>query len=151
MQPFNPAYFNAFKASILAHNWQSGEIMISICTYEGYPNTSELIAQFFEQEAIHCQSADIPFTPISKNDALTSIAFGLSTKVNYTEVGLEFSPQEQKKYAFGFLNFFNNPQYYTIDTDIWQQVDLSNHYYQRGGALLIDSKQIGLFWVNDIY
>lgn len=151
MKKFNPSYFNAFKETILSHRWMSGEIMISICTYEGYPNTSELIALFFEQEAIHCKTTPIPFNSISKSDALTSIAFGLSTKVNHTEVGIEFSPQEQKKYAAGFLNFFNSPQCYTIDTDIWQQVDLSNQYYQRGGSLLIDSKQIGLFWTNDIY
>ncbi len=96
-------------------------------------------------------SPKYPVKEISKNEAIESISYGLSIKLNYTLVDREFNKSDQNKAAWGFLSFFKNPKFYSGEPGIWQTVDISNEFYEAGGAILIDSEKIGLFWVNDIY
>ena len=76
---------------------------------------------------------------------------GMSTKINYTTIDLEFTSSEQNKYAHGFLDFFDNYKCFTTESRLYQEnLDL-NDFWEVGGTIVVDDTKIGVFWINDLY
>ncbi len=152
MRIFNPKYFNDFKESIASHNFKSGEILLFICEHDKNRHDFEsLIKNFFKETNIQTEDKEFNVSKLGRKEAIESIKFGLSTKANYTCIDQEFKVVDRNKYSNGFITFFNNPDFYSIDTRIFKtDLDL-NDFWEIGGSILIDDHKIGIFWVNDLY
>jgi hypothetical protein len=88
---------------------------------------------------------------MSEADALKSIKYGLSSKLNYTKLDKEFSQSDQNDLAFTFLQLFEKPSFYTVNSRVYKSdLDLGD-FWESGGAILVDKERIVIFWTNDLY
>ncbi|NMM50770.1 hypothetical protein [Marinigracilibium pacificum] len=152
MKIFNPNYIIEFRNAIESHNLKSGEIILQICEHDGYrDNYINLIKDFFTKTNIHLEKESFDINRIKRNEAISAIKFGLSTKPNYTSIDKEFNESDKNRYANGFIDFFINPDFFSVNVRIFNKdLDL-NDFWETGGAILIDDNKIGLFWINDLY
>jgi hypothetical protein len=137
---------------VASHGRQSGEIILAVAplTASSYAVTA-VVATFFAQQAIHVFPADLPLSEVPYQQAVASMKYGLSSKINYTRSKREFSASDQNRLVHAFLRLFEKPRFYSTDARIYQaDLDLED-FWESGGALVIDEQLIGLFWGNDLY
>lgn len=152
MKKFDPKYFQDFKEAITSHNLISGEIILAIWEHDKNKfQINELLPELLKVEDLKIEDQNFKLEEISKKEAIESIKYGMSTKVNYTMIDREFSPSEQNQYAHGFLDFFTDCKYYITKSRLYHdELDL-NDFWEMGGAIAIDNEKIGIFWINDLY
>jgi len=152
MKKLEASYFQDFKEAVISHHLRSGEIILDIWEHDKSKyQIPEVFDELILTKELQCAFPQYELTEISKKEAIESIKYGLSTKVNYTAIDRPFTNQEQNKYAHGFLDFFHDGQFYTTAAWLYQkELDL-NDFWEVGGAIVGDDKKIGLFWINDLY
>lgn len=140
------------RHEIQSHGRQSGEIILEVSPLTASPYAiAAVVATFFAQQAIHLFPASSPVTEVPYQQAVASMKYGLSSKINYTRSKREFSPSDQNRLVHAFLRLFEKPRFYATSARIYQaDLDLED-FWQSGGALVIDEQLIGIFWGNDLY
>lgn len=152
MQKITSKYFIDFKKEILEHKLISGEIILFLYSHRKNKHQPKiLIEELFELENIKIENRDLTLEKVSSDEMINSIKYGLSSKMNYTRIEVEFDTTKQNKYAFGFTALFENPTYYKTDNKIYiENLDLDD-FWETGGGIIIDDKHIGIFLINDLY
>lgn len=140
------------RNDINSHGLISGEIIIQFDDINPNSRNIKLIVDnFFEHNSIKTFPIDYNITEIAEKEALSSIIYGLSEKPNYTKINKPFIKTDQNKFAYTFIQLFDNPKYYSINTRLYKtDLDLED-FWESGGAIVIDKCSIGLFWTNDLY
>ncbi len=152
MQKITSKYFIEFRKKIIEHNLISGEIILHLYSHSEKPYKPRLlINKLFEAENIKVENDKFDVKKITVNQLKNSIKYGLSTKLNYTKIEVEFDSLQQNKYAYEFINLFTNPMCYKIDSRIYiNDLDLDD-FWEVGGGIIIDNTQVGIFLINDLY
>ncbi|RZK31928.1 MAG: hypothetical protein EOO63_02875 [Hymenobacter sp.] len=137
---------------VQAHGRQSGEIILELAAVTASRYAIEpLLATFFAQQAIQVSLTDSPMSEITYQQAVTSMRYGLSSKINYTRIKQAFSPSDQNRIVHSFLRLFQQPRFYSTDARIYQaDLDLED-FWESGGAIVVDEQAIGILWTNDLY
>lgn len=140
------------KSRIASHGLKSGEVIVfcnDLANHERH--VKQIVNTFLRNNSIHTEPSEFELTEISKDEALKSIKFGLSTKPNYTAIDKEFSQSDQNELAFTFLQLFDKPKFYALDSRVYKtDLDITD-FWESGGAIVIDKERIGIFWTNDLY
>ena len=137
---------------VQAHGLISGEIILELArlTASRYA-VGLLLADFFAQQAICISPEDDSVSEITYQQAVASMKYGLSSKINYTRINRAFTPSDQNRIVHAFLRLFNNPRFYSTSARIYRSdLDLED-FWESGGAIVIDDQAIGILWVNDLY
>lgn len=144
--------FEYFQEAVLSHHFKSGEIILLIYEYDKKKyNFESLIRHFFQVSNIETESSVFNVSRLEKFEAIESIKYGLKTKANYTCIEKEFTDSDKNRYSNEFIAFFENPEFYTIDTRIFK-ADLNlNDFWEVGGSIIVDDSKVGIFWINDLY
>jgi len=152
MQKIISKYFTEFKKGIIAHHLVSGEIILHLYSHTETPHKPRpLINKLFELENIKVENPNFDIKKITVNQLMNAIKYGLSTKLNYTKIKVEFDSFKQSKYSLEFINLFESPMCYKIDTRTYvNNLDLDD-FWEVGGGIVIDNKHIGIFLINDLY
>ena len=135
-----------------SHLLKSGEVILQFDQIKTHPkNLKDIIETFFEINSIKTVTKQFDIVEISKDEAINSIIYGLSIKPNYTLIATPFTKSGQNKFAFNFVQLFDNPTFYSVNTRLYK-TDLNlGDFWESGGAFGIDKNMIGLFWINDLY
>jgi hypothetical protein len=143
---------DGLKAKVKSHNLKSGEVIL---LYDKIDNKkteiSETVKDFFAVHSLMTYPAMFTITEINYNDAVNSMKYGLATKPNYTVIETEFSTSDQSQIVYNFLQLFDNPNFYSIDTKLYKEALDLNDFWECGGAIVIDKNAIGILWTNDLY
>lgn len=140
------------KEKIASHHLKSGEVILLYDEADkNITEVSRAIEIFCTKHTLKIYPAHFKVTEISHQQAVNSIKYGLSTKPNYTSVGIEFSASAQNQIVYSFLQLFNNPRFYSIDSKLYQTALDLDDFWESGGAIVIDKHSIGILWVNDLY
>jgi len=152
MQKIVSKYFTEFRKEIIDHNLMSGEIILHLYSHNENPYKPRLlINKLFNSEDIKVQDKNFDIEKTTVNQLTNSIKYGLSTKLNYTKIESEFDSSKQNKYSIEFINLFLTPMCYEIESKIYvDNLDLDD-FWEVGGGIIIDSKHIGIFLINDLY
>lgn len=152
MKAIDSNYFEEFKESTISHNLKSGEIIIFIYNHNiNQHHTDRLIREFLLETGIKISNPSFHVSKYNKPDAIKSMKYGLSTKPNYTSIDKEFNESDINSIVNRFIEFFNSPNFYSINSKIYlNDLDL-NDYWETGGSILIDKDKIGILWINDLY
>lgn len=137
---------------VQSHGLVSGEIILELAglTASRY-DIGLLLADFFAQQGIRISSEDALVSEMTYQQAVASMKYGLSTKINYTRINQEFSPSDQNRIVHAFLRLFDKPRFYFTSARIYRaDLDLED-FWESGGAIVIDAQSIGILWVNDLY
>jgi hypothetical protein len=137
---------------VQSHGLQSGEIILELAATTASRYAVEpLLATFFAQQAIWVLPAGLPVSEITYQQAVASMKYGLSTKINYTRITREFSSSDQNRIVHSFLRLFDQPRFYSTSARIYQSdLDLED-FWESGGAIVIDDHAIGILWANHLY
>lgn len=140
------------QQEVQAHGLQSGEIILELAAVTASRYAVEpLLVTFFAQHAIQVSPKGVPMGEITYQQAITSMKYGLSSKINYTRIKREFSPSDQNRIVHSFLRLFEQPRFYSTAARIYQSnLDLED-FWESGGAIVIDEHAIGILWTNDLY
>lgn len=135
-----------------SHGLKSGEVIIELGEIQQHHREIEkIVVDFFRLHQIKTASKQFEIIEISEKEAINSIIFGLSTKPNYTLIEKQFSMSDQNKLAYNFVQIFENPTFYSVETRLHKSdLDLSD-FWESGGAIAIDKNLVGIFWTNDLY
>jgi hypothetical protein len=137
---------------VQTHGRHSGETILELdaVTVSRYA-IKPLLATFFAQHAIQVSPAGLPINEITYQQAVASMKYGLSSKINYTRIKREFSPSDQNRIVHSFLRLFEQPRFYSTSARIYKSnLDLED-FWESGGAIVIDEYAIGILWTNDLY
>lgn len=148
----NIAIIDLLRRMIAQHHLLSGQVIFEFDSLENVQqqDLNATIKAFFDKHGIHTENR-FDVHKITREEAVKSICYGLSTKLNYTSILMEFSTSDQHTAAYRFLELFEYPQYYTIEQRVWQNPLNMDDFWETGGALVIDKRHIGIFWTNDLY
>ena len=140
------------QQEVQAHGLYSGEIILELAAVTGSRYAVEpLVAAFFLQQGIRVFPEGVPFSEIAYQQAVASMKYGLSSKINYTRINREFLPSDQNRIVHAFLRLFDKPQFYSTNARIYRSdLDLED-FWESGGAIVIDDHAIGILWANDLY
>ena len=130
----------------------SGEIILEVAelTDSRYA-VEQLVATFFSQQGIRISPTGLPVNEMTYQQAVTSMKYGLSSKINYTRIDRPFLPSDQNRIVHAFLRLFENPRFYSTSARIYRSdLDLED-FWECGGAVVIDGRAIGILWANDLY
>ncbi|MBX2887792.1 MAG: hypothetical protein KF829_03995 [Ferruginibacter sp.] len=139
------------RKEIREHNLKSGEIIFE---YDSYVNNKDLttrLKSFFDKHNITTENTNPTISEITRQEAIESIKYGLSTKANYTVIDKEFNESDKNKFVHMFLDLFKQPKFYTLDCKLYQTLLDTNDFWEIGGAILLDYQSIGILWTNDLY
>ncbi len=152
MVKIETAYFENFRKEIFFHEFISGEIILNLYDHgQSKYDARFLINALFEAENIKFEGTDYVFKKVTKEELITSIKYGLSTKLNYTDIRVEFDKKAQSRFSHEFLRMFDAPNCYTFKTRLYQlDLDLED-FWKTGGGIAMDNKKIGIFLINDLY
>ena len=143
---------DSLKEKVNSHNLKSGEVIL---LYDKVDNNkteiSETVKDFFTQHSLMTFPTNFIVTEVNYNDAVNSMKYGLTTKPNYTAVDVEFSTSDQNQIVYGFLQLFDNPKFYSIDSKLYKETLDLNDFWESGGAIIVDKNSIGVLWTNDLY
>lgn len=154
MLEFRDPFFIDFREKVLSHRLHSGEIIIDLWEHDRDKFRIESLFRDLISTS-HLKSEldeDFPLLEeMSRRDAIESIKYGLSTKVNYTVIEREFSMSEMNEYAHGFFRFFGDCRCYRPSARIFKaNLDLQD-FWESSGAIVGDDRFFGIFWINDLY
>lgn len=140
------------RRMIAEHHFLSGEVIFELEPLEQVQQEDlhATVKAFFNRHGILTENR-FDVHKITREEAVRSICYGLSTKLNYTSILKEFTKSDQHTAAFRFLELFDQPQCYTIEQRIWQKPLNLDDFWETGGALVMDKQHIGIFWTNDLY
>ncbi len=148
---------NWLCATFHKHNWTSGEIILEVeAAVVSNPCKAEVeIKKFLVQKNIQYNAFRDAFILQDRGAAIQSIQYGLSTKVNYTCVAIEFTKPLSEKLAHRFISLFaKDCKYYTLpeasDT-FYRSKCPDGEFVERGGCIVVDHQQIGILWITDFY
>lgn len=144
--------FDNLINKIKAHKLKSGEIILLFETIQdNNTHTNDIITYFLLSNSIKTEPRTFEVVEITSQQAISSIKYGLSTKSDYTSIEVEFSDSDQNFIVYTFLGLFDKPKFYSIDARLYR-TDLDvNDFWESGGAIVVDSKSIGILWANDLY
>ena len=142
----------AIKSRIASHGLKSGEVIV-VCDdlHNQKGDIKEIVVTFLRDNSINTKPSVFEIIEISKDEALKSIKYGLSTKPNYTAIEQEFSTSDQNELTFSFLQLFDKPKFYSLDSRIYKTDLDKTDFWESGGAIAIDKERIGIFWTNELY
>jgi len=143
---------DSLEDKVKSHNLKSGEVILLYDKVD-YNKTeiSEAIKVFFSEHSLMTYPTKFTVTEINYHDAVDSMKYGLRTKPNYTSIDVEFSISDQSQIVYSFLQLFDNPKFYSIDSKLYKgSLDL-NDFWESGGAIIVDKDSIGILWTNDLY
>ena len=137
---------------VQSHGLYSGEIILELAAVTGSRyDVEQLVATFFLQQGIRVFPGGLPVSEITYQQAVASMKYGLSSKINYTRINRAFSPSDQNRIVHAFLRLFDKPHCYSTSARICQSdLDLED-FWESGGAIVIDDHAIGILWQNDLY
>ncbi|MBO2008084.1 hypothetical protein [Hymenobacter negativus] len=140
------------QQEVQSHGLQSGEIILELSEVAGSRYAVEpLLVAFFSQQAIRIFPEGSAVSEITYQQAVASMKYGLSSKINYTRINREFSPSDQNRIVHSFLRLFDKPRFYSTSARIYRaNLDLED-FWESGGAIVIDEHAIGILWENDLY
>ncbi len=135
-----------------AHGLYSGEIILELAAVAGSRyDVERLVATFFSQQGIRVFPEGMPVSETTSQQAVASMKYGLSSKINYTRINRAFSPSDQNRIVHAFLRLFDKPRFYSTSARIYRSdLDLED-FWESGGAVVIDDRVIGILWQNDLY
>ncbi len=136
---------DSLKDKVNSHNLKSGEVIL---LYDKVDNNkteiSEMVTVFFAQHSLMTFPTKFIVTEVSYNHAVNSMKYGLTTKPNYTVIDVEFSTSDQNQIVYSFLQLFDNPKFYSIDSKLYKETLDLNDFWKSGGAIIIDKNPIGV-------
>ena len=137
---------------VQSHGLYSGEIILELAAVAGSRyDVERLVATFFSQQGIQVFPKGMPANEITYQQAVASMKYGLSSKINYTRTTRAFSPSDQNRIVHAFLRLFDKPHFYSTSARIYRSdLDLED-FWESGGAIIIDDQAIGILWQNDLY
>jgi hypothetical protein len=137
---------------VQSHGLYSGEIILELAAVTGSRyDVERLVATFFSQQGIRVLPDGMPANEITYQQAVASMKYGLSSKINYTRINRAFSPSDQNRIVHAFLRLFDKPRFYSTRARIYRSdLDLED-FWESGGAIVIDDRAIGILWQNDLY
>jgi hypothetical protein len=137
---------------VQSHGLCSGEIILELAAVAGSRyDVGQLVATFFSQQDIRVFPAGLPVSEITYQQAVASMKYGLSSKINYTRINRPFSPSDQNRIVHAFLRLFDKPRFYSTSARIYRSdLDLED-FWESGGAVVINDHAIGILWQNDLY
>jgi len=142
----------SLKDKVKSHNLKSGEVIL---LYDKVDNNkteiTKTVTDFFTKHSLMTYPTKFIVTEINYNDAVNSMKYGLTTKPNYTAVDAEFSTSDQNQIVYSFLQLFDHPKFYSIDSKLYKGILDLNDFWESGGAIIIDKNSIGVLWTNDLY
>ena len=114
-------------------------------------DVERLVATFFAQQVIQVLPVGVPVSEMTHQQAIASMKYGLSSKINYTRISREFLPSDQNRIVHSSLRLFDRPPFYTTSARIYRaDLDLED-FWESGGAIVIDDRTIGILWTIDLY
>lgn len=142
----------SLKDKIKSHNLKSGEVILLYDKVDSNKTEiSEVIKSFFAEHSLMTYPTKFTLTEVSYYDAVDSMKYGLRTKPNYTVIDVDFSTSDQNQIVHSFLQLFDNPKFYSIDSKLYKDTLDLNDFWESGGAIIIDKNAIGVLWTNDLY
>lgn len=148
---------NWLRTTFHKHDWKSGEIILeveAVAVNNPYKAESE-ITNFLMRKGIRHNAFRDTFVLQDRAAILQSIQYGLSTKVNYTSVAIEFTKPLSEKLACRFIGLFaKDCKYYTLpeaNETFYRSKCPDGEFVERGGGIVVDHGQIGILWITDFY
>lgn len=137
---------------VQAHGRHSGDTILELAAITASHYAVEpLLATFFAQHAIQVSPAGVPVSALTYQQAVASMKYGLSSKINYTRIERAFSPSDQNRIVHAFLRLFEQPRFYSTSARIYQSDLDPEDFWESGGAIVIDQRAVGILWTNDLY
>lgn len=115
------------RKKIKEHNLKSGEIIFEYDRDNKTQDPQTSVENFFEKYNIKTEESHPIVSEVTKEEAIASILYGLSTKLNYTVIDKEFTQADKNEIVHLFMQLFTQPTYYTLSCRLYQtSIDIND-------------------------